>query len=538
MLGAALGLIMPWAMVPLALTLVLLAGTGLATRALARQALADAPATLAGCFAIFSGYTLFTAYERTAFGELAGGIWIPLLLLFALRSAKAARPAVAPERGDSLSIGGARSFTVAGLVARYPTIRAAFDGSAFPLALVVAGAWLSNAPLGVMACYLLAFIALATAVVGRCWAPLLRAAVSVGLGIALAAFFLAPAAWEQRWVAINQATDDPGERIENSFLFSRHTDPSLQFHDLELHRVSLLAVSMVAAALIGLSIAWRRGKLPLQRRWWVSLAGIPLVILFLVLPISLPLWNLLPKLRFLQFPWRWLVALEAPMGIFVAAAIWPGKAAPRKLQPVVAAACILLFLGASLFATRNFFQVCDDGDAVSGMVSVYRSGAGFPGADEYFPQGSDSSVILQSGQPDGCLGRVVLGADAGSATPALADPSQTVAHLVCEASFASTSTRPEQLHIVGSLPHAGDLILRRIAYPAWRVKLNGREVNSHTLAEIPLMVIPVAKGPIDLTVDWAATRDVIFGRWISALAVLLLTALCALERKSGRAHLS
>jgi hypothetical protein len=84
MLGAALGSILPWQFVPVALTFLLLAATGLATRLLAREALTDGAATLAGCTALFSGYALFTAYERTAFGELTGGFWIPLLLLFAL----------------------------------------------------------------------------------------------------------------------------------------------------------------------------------------------------------------------------------------------------------------------------------------------------------------------------------------------------------------------------------------------------------------------------------------------------------------------
>jgi len=515
MLGAALGSVLPWTLVPLALTFLLLAGTGLATRALARPALTGAPATLAGCFAIFSGYTLFTAYERTAFGELAGGIWIPLLLLFALRD----------RHGDASGL-------------KFSLLRRAFDGSALPLALVIAGAWLSNAPLGVMACYLLAFVALAAAVVRRCWAPLLRATVAVGVGIALAAFFLVPAAWEQRWVAIHQATDDPGERIENSFLFGHHADPVMAFHDQELHRASLLAVSMLAVTLLGLLMAWKRGKLPTERRWWVPLALIPLMILLLQLPVSLPLWNLLPKLRFLQFPWRWLVALEAPMGIFFAASVWPGKRSKPGLRPVLAAGFAVLFLAASVFAARSFFQICDDEDAVAPMVRVHRSGAGFPGTEEYYPLGFDASVLLQSGMPDACLGtvRVTTGVDAAGLP--LADPSQSVARAVCNASFTSTSTEPEHLHLVGTLPRSGDLILRRIAYPAWRVKLNGREIQPLTGAEVPLMVIPVAKGSVDLSVDWRTTPDSLLGRWITALGILLLTALCALEQKLGRPHLS
>ncbi|MGZ5148105.1 MAG: hypothetical protein ACXWCP_31615, partial [Burkholderiales bacterium] len=67
MLGAAFGLIFPWKAVELAITCSFLAATGLATRMLARQAMPDAPATLAGCIALFSGYSMFTAYERTAF---------------------------------------------------------------------------------------------------------------------------------------------------------------------------------------------------------------------------------------------------------------------------------------------------------------------------------------------------------------------------------------------------------------------------------------------------------------------------------------
>ena len=138
----------------------------------------------------------------------------------------------------------------------------------------------------------------------------------------LAALYLVPAAWEQRWVDIRQATADPSDMIENSWLFARHADPQFNLHDIVLLRVSLIAVVMLAAALAGLFFTWRRGRLPSSRSWWIPLALIPFAILFLQLPISLPAWNLLPKLRLLQFPWRWSVALGAPTGIFLASAVW------------------------------------------------------------------------------------------------------------------------------------------------------------------------------------------------------------------------
>ncbi len=147
---------------------------------------------------------------------------------------------------------------------------------------------------------------------------MLRAAIAAAVGIGLAAVYLIPAAWEQRWADIRQATDDPGLLIENSWLFGRHADPALALHDQELWRVSIIAVIMICRGPDRLFwLAGLRNTLPAKLCWWFPLALIPLAVLFLQLPISLPVWNLLPKLRFLQFPWRWLVVLEAPMAIFL-----------------------------------------------------------------------------------------------------------------------------------------------------------------------------------------------------------------------------
>jgi hypothetical protein len=524
MVGAALGLMLPWTLVPAALTFVLLAATGLATRALARQTLSDGAATLAGCAALFSGYALFCAYERSAFGELAGGIWIPLLLLFTLR-----------DRNPAASV-----------------MKRALDGSTVPLALVVAGAWLSNAPVGVMACYLLAAVALGLALLERSWAPVLRAFVSAGLGIGLAAIYLLPAAWEQRSVAIRQATDDPGEMIENSWLFARHANPLLALHDEELFKVSVIAVVMIVLALAGMIIGWRRGRLTPKgrskaRRWWIPLALIPLAILFLQLPISLPVWNLLPKLRFLQFPWRWLVVLEAPMAIFAAAAVWPrGRTGelPRQSarlwrQIAVVAACAVIFAGCTFASGLLFFQVCDDEDAVAPMLNVYRSGAGFEGTDEYAPPGADNSLVA-TGLPMACLvddPSTALG-NAASESADGAAPAWDAGQGSCDATFAATYSRSEHLRIAATTPHSGNLILRLRSYPAWRVLLNGQPMTNLPQRADGLMAVPVPQGPVDLTVDWTTTTDALAGRWLSGLALLLLTGLCLLERRLSRPRLS
>jgi hypothetical protein len=512
MMGAAMGLVLPWHMVPIALTFLLLAATGLATRALARQALGDGAATLAGCAAVFSGYALFTAYERSAFGELAGGFWIPLLLLLILRDRN-----------------------LSGTTTPSPVWRRAFDGSATPLALVVAGAWLSNAPLGVMCSYLLAAVALVAACLWRSWAPVLRAATAASLGLGLAAFYLVPAAWEQRWVDIRQATSDPGDLIESSWLFARHADPALASHDSVLHKVSLIAVLMIAVALGGLLVSWLRGRLPGRRRWWIPLALIPAAVLFLQLPFSLPVWNALPKLRYLQFPWRWLLVIEAPMGIFFTSAACTSR---RWARVAVGTACAALFLAALVVAGNSFFQVCDEDDAVAGMLDVYRSGAGFAGVDEYEPPGADDSMLAM-GLPQACFNTnplTVLGLGGDDTNPTW-NPSQGT----CEGTFSAAPNpgKPPagHLRIAAVTGRAGFLILRLRSYPAWRVMVNGQPVTSLPRREDGLMVVPVPQGPVDLTVDWSTTCDVIAGRWFSAIALALLTSLCLLERRRPQPRL-
>ena len=508
MLGAAFGLILPWKAVELAILFSFLAATGLATRLLARQTLGDGPATLAGCAALFSGYSMFTAYERSAFGELSGGFWIPLLLLLVFR-----------DQNPQGSLW-----------------RRTCDGSAVLLALVIAGAWLSNAPLGVMGSYLLAGVALTVALIQRSWAPVLRSFIAVTLGLGLSAIYLVPAAIEQRWVQIRQATDDPGLAIENSFLFGRHADPNLELHDVELWRVSAIAVAMIGLTIICVFIAWRRGLLR-QRSWWIPLALIPLVVLFLQLPFSLALWNSLPKLRFLQFPWRWLVVLEAPLGIFFASAIWPTK---RSLRIVAIAISFAAFLSITAVTTLVFHQYCDEEDKVDGMLSAWRSGQGFQGTDEYAPPGADNS-LMAIGLPDACLvtnPAVVLASSDDGNVPAW-DP----ANGHCDEIYAWQKQRfqraPEHLRLAADTPHAGYLVLHLRDYAAWKIGVNGEVVAlgaSPLYASLPhrddgLLVVPVPQGVVQLNVDWTITGDVVMGRLLSLISLGCLAVLYLIERK-------
>src|SRR6201996_6029971 len=218
-LGALLALTVRFPAAPIVFTAIALLGAAFAMYLLARDYASPAAAILASAVYIASPYMLFTAFERTDYGELLAAAWIPLLLREALRE----RPRIA--------------------------------GLAVPTALL----WLTNAPAAVIGIYMLLFIAalrIAAALYrhSKATAQMLLIRFSAGgtLGLALAAFYLVPAAYERRYVQVAMAIIS-NMRVEDNFLFGHTGDGP---HDRVLHTASVIAVGMLIAALIALAIAF------------------------------------------------------------------------------------------------------------------------------------------------------------------------------------------------------------------------------------------------------------------------------------------
>lgn len=527
-LGAVLGYAISWEWVPATLTFLFFMAAGFATRAFARQFLPASSATVAGVIAAATPYGLFTAYERGAFGELASAAWIPLLLLFALRRCSESPHHSAPE--TSLPNAGLRQHAFEG------AFDVAFDGSAAPLALVLALTWLTNAPAGVMASYLLAFTALAAAWIERAWWPILRAVAAAVIGLGLAAFYLVPAAWEQRWIAIQQAVD-VGMRISDSWLFARHASPDLQLHDQVLRTASYVFIFTAAFALVTFAVGLIRRKLPAEsRRFWLPLALLIPIIVVLQFSIAAPLWNLLPELQFLQFPWRWLLVLGTPYAIFVAAAT-PLSTPRARWWSVLGLSFSALFL--ILCASYFFFQSCDSEDEPGAQVAVFKAGTGVEGTDEYAATGSDNYDV-PTGLPQGCL--------VSDPTRSLIEPTQNTGDSgdapvwnreqgTCDDVYTALVWKDEYKLLRIDSRHDGFVILRLRRYPAWAITVNGRLFTAADPARIPpredgLIVAPVTAGLSTIEVRWTTTLDVRWGRSISLVSFILLAALWIAERRA------
>jgi hypothetical protein len=479
LLGALLGVAISWHAAPVLFVLLALLAAGGSMYLLARDWASAGPATFAACLYVASPYAMFVAYERSAFGELLAAAWLPLMVLFALRR----------------------------------------SGSVAPLGLSVAALWLTNSPAAVVGSYLLAVLALGMWIAqGRPW-PALRAAGGMALGLGLAAFYIVPAAFEQRWVQIERAIT-PGMRVEDSFLFA-HT--ANDFHDQVLRTASWILILEFAGASVAAYLAWKKRAGGSNR---IVLTAMLPVFLFLQLPASEVIWKHAPHLKFLQFPWRWLMALS------VAGCTLAGMAVVRQARWRVLVAGTMIAamaIGGGLL----FFQPCDDEDAVAAQLAGFHLGHGTEGTDEYTPVGVDNAAVQQH-LP---LVRVLRAAQDDTADDTSADnPEWRAGGPGGIAAWVDAQRRNGEHWTVSVVtPETGFAVLRLMDYPSWRVTVDGQPVKSRPLREDGLMAVPVNVGSHVLEVRWTATRDVVAGRAVSAIALLALAAVAMRERK-GRGH--
>ena len=449
-LGAALGALLPWKEVPgvyvwLALTL-----SGCSMFLLSRQWLDRRNAIFAAALYAPNPYYIVIVYWRSAFAELLAGALLPLLLLYALRCGEEEEQAV------------------------------------IPLGLIVGAAWLTNIPAGVIVNYSLALMIVILAILKRSARVLLYGAFACLLGAALAAFFLVPAAYEQRWVNISEVLS-PGVRPQDNFLF-------VKINDADHNRFNLLVSLIATAEMIVLAVA-----IFFSRRWrekspalWYALVGWWAFAVLLNFSFTSFLWMHLPELRFLQLPWRWLLCLNVTFALLVT------MASQRWISRLLICLAMLALLAFVWYRVQPpWWETAAD---FVEMLEQQKTGAGYEGTDEYVPAGADSYEVKH----DAPL--VALNENEGAT----------------EGQFHIQGWNAESKVFSVRLDRPGELALRLFNYPAWSVEVNGVRVATSNRDVTGQMLIPVQAGESRVTVTFKRTWDRILGAVISGLAGLFL----------------
>jgi len=476
MLGGALSAVLPWTLASSVYIWIALVASGASMFVLARRWLDRRDAIFAAALYAANPYHLVIVYWRSAFAELLASCLLPLLLLLLLRAAEPGRRAIVP------------------------------------LAAVLAAAWLTNAPAALMVHYSLALLLLVVAWQRRSWRVLLVGAAAVALGMLLSAFYLLPVIYEQKWITIGEAVS-PGSRPQDNFLFIHTTDAD---HDAFNRIISWVALAEIVATLVA---AWA------ARRWaqnkavhakssddkegtenasrhksqdkedragvWYALAAWAAACTVFMLSLSSPLWDFLPKLRFMQFPWRWMLCLSFIFTVFVVVGV--------RRWWIRFAICLTMLLVIATGWRRIQPPWWDTSADLREMQDNMETGAGYEGTDEYTPQGADPTAIDN---------------DARKVT--VDGPQHAAIHVL--------QWNAESKLFSAEMSAPAKLALQLFSYPAWRVEVNGRVVTPSTRQGTGEMLVPVEAGANRVQIAFTRTWDRRVGTWISVLALILVIA--------------
>jgi hypothetical protein len=342
------------------------------------------------------------------------------------------------------------------------------------------------------------------------------------LGLGLAAFFWAPAFLERDYVQIHQLYAPVDLDYRNNFITLRELLASPRSVDPALINASVphsLGWPQIALALVAL-LGFRRFY-RLEERWHLALLSLgTLALTVMMFPLSVGVWNILPLLRFVQFPWRFL----GPVGLFLAVLAGAGVERvlnhPRFVLPLILA---LMAVFALTWLFPGYYPEQPEPNPIRLIDFEAETGAlGTTSAGDYLP------IWVRSVPPADSLVSAYRDAGSDFIIPRLAQASLPTGARVVEARYGLTTA---------------DLVLDTAAdftatfnwyfFPGWHAQLDGRPRKLYPVGDHGLVGVDVPAGRHHLEVELRATP---LRRWASIVSIasfIVLLSSMGLWRDGG-----
>ncbi len=474
-----------------------------------------AAALVGGLVYVYAPYHLLTIYVRAALAEFSAMAWFPWVLL-AFDAVIAPPPRAAQSSSAGEEKGRWRTVAWAGL---------AYAG----LLLTHTGTILIFTPL--LLAYLLFALLRRGALLGWRRADLGRITwrVAAGglLGVGLAAIFLLPMLLEQRFVVQEQWVQGsygyrqhfvyPNQWLDPFWGYGYSDDPAGP-NDGMSFQLGIVAVGLaLTAGVLGLR------RQAANRSLTAFFLAATLAFLLLSLAIAQPLWDALPAVALIQFPWRLLgpttLGLAILAGSAVANMLRPDDPARSDTelnpqQPAAYVLALLVVLASLPFTVPQYTDIQPIDESAASIIrfeTEYPDMVGITAMAQAVP--SDSPLVTQylNGQP---LQKVRLLTGQGTVT----------------------TTRVGGASVTGevNLETPGSVLFLTYDFPGWRATIDGQPVDHRTHPPYGLIVVDVPAGRHTVAIRHGSTPIRTSGALISAASLLVVAFLLWPRRPKQR----
>ncbi len=228
----------------------------------------------------------------------------------------------------------------------------------------------------------------------------------------------------------------------------------------------------------------------------ITMLIIALASIFMMLPVSQPVWELLPPLHFMQFPWRLLVFAVFGLSLLAGGIGFIGH--PRYLG-ILGVGMIVILFNTKYFKPQEILQVSThdytNDEKITGETSKI--------ADEYLPR---NFVVSQDKQ---AVRLNMITFDGGIITEYI--------------------TKANEVHFVVEATQSGIVVVRKAYFPGWQVWESGKKIA-------PVLIdgfigIPVKQGITSFTVRFKNTAIRTIGNMVTVVSIALTGFLLYEKRK-------
>lgn len=460
--------------------LIALLGSGITMYFLAREFFGEIGGLVSSMFYLYAPYHAIDAYVRGALSELFSFVWLPLILLFSYQSIKTGKLKYSIWTGIVLAL----------LMITHNLVFLPF--------IALFAVW-----------YLLLTIIFQRQNLLRACLLFLVACV---LGFGLTAFFWLPSLWEKKYTLVDQILTHELASYKIHFVCPNQLwDSSWGYGGSVAGCVDGLSFKLgkphVLLALLSLPIAfylWAKKK----RQLAVILATILFLSafsVFMTTSYSQVIWDNIPQLWYLQFPWRFLEFAALSMSFSAGAIFLVIK--NIRLQSLVGLVLIagVIFLGAKYFVPRRYLTAAENSDQTSlNHIRWYVSNTSF----EYLPR-------------DIATEKTNLG------TTRVAIGQNTVARdnyrlLSGKLTKSSEVFQSDRFAMTGSALTASILQFSIVNFPGWKVWVGDKLTDIDDSNPLKLITIAIPPGSYKIIGQFTDTPVRQYGNIIS-LGFLLLT---------------